>query len=154
MADLTRDFTETTMLVAATRKEDRKVGVLVRIGIAHATTEKHGGGVEQRARAILQLREATDKLAVLRDLITLEGDERGDGLGVVAVVGDAVVILLDAEMLRQEVSADLQRGDAGTVGMQGERDELVHQRQVVDRVAIGRLFKGGRRFREMGPALT
>ena len=64
-----------------------------------------------------------------------------------------MIVLFDAEILGQEVAADFQRSDAGAVGVQGERDELIHERQVVDGVAVGRLAEGCHRLREMGPAL-
>jgi hypothetical protein len=75
-------------------------------------------------------------------------------LGVVAVMREAVPVLLDAEMLRHEIAADLQRGDAGAVRLQGERDHLIQQRQILDRVAIRRLIEGCFRLRLVRPALA
>ena len=53
---LTRHLAEFAMLVAAAGEDDRQIGVLVRVRIAHAAAEENGGGVQKGPLAILHLR--------------------------------------------------------------------------------------------------
>ncbi len=147
-------FAKLAMLITATGKDDGEVGVFVGIGIANAAAEDDGGGVQEGAVAVLHLGEAGDEFAELGDLVFFQGDEVGDDLGVVVVMGKAVVGLVDAEVLRQEVAADFEGGDAGGVGLKGEGDQLIKHGQIFDAVAVGRAIKRGLGLGLVGPALA
>ncbi len=129
--------------VATAGENDGQVGIGVGVGVADAAARENRGGIGQGALAVLELREAVEEFAELLDLVGLELDEVGDGVLVVPVVGEPVVGLVDAQILGQEAAADLEGGDAGGVGLEGEGDELVEHGQIVHRVHVGGFLEGG-----------
>ena len=102
---------------------------------AHAAAEQDRGRVEERAFAVLHLREAADELGVLGDLVALEGDERGDRLLVVAVVGEAVVALGGGLVAVEfEGGGDEGVGHQRDDAVQAEGQAPVRRRAVLQRI--------------------
>ena len=62
------------------------------------------------------------------DLVGLERDEVRDRRRLVTVVREAVVGLVDAQILRQKIAANFERGDARRISLQRQRDQLIEHR--------------------------
>ena len=116
------------MTVASAGEEDREVGVLVRVRIADAAAEEHRGRVEQGPVSIIHLGKAREELAEVLDLVGLERDEVRNRRRLVTMVREAVVGLIDAQILRQKIAANFERGDARRISLQRQRDELIEHR--------------------------
>ena len=111
---------------AATGEYDGEIAVRVGVRIAHAAAEKDHGVIQQRAGAILDALELLQEPSELLHLIALHFDEAFDGLGTLAVMGEAVVAAAQAEGGGLEIATDLERGDARGIRLQGEGDEVIH----------------------------
>ena len=133
------------MTEAATGEDERQVLVAVRVGVAEAATVEDLGAVEEVAASFAGIAEGREHLAEHGQLGFLDLAELGDLVGLVAVVGEAVGLVLDAGDMRYDgEGAERERDDAGTVRLQREADEVEHQaRAGDDLVGVGDVLRHG-----------
>src|SRR5438094_387137 len=123
---------------AAANGEDRQriAGVLVRV--AHAAAIEDERVVEERTVAVRRVLQRVEELREELDVVRIDLHDFRDVRRVVAVVRDGVVLLADAN-LRIRPLAQLaiahEREDARQIAAIRERQQVVHQRQMlVERV--------------------
>lgn len=66
-------------------------------------------------------------------------------------MGEGVIALADTERAAFEVAADFKRGDAGGIGLEGERDEIVEDGEIGNEIGVFRFVDVGFRFWDVGP---
>lgn len=108
---------------------------------------------EEAAVALFDRPEFFKEAGELLHLIILEDKESVDVLLLFPVVGKAVVAALNPEMLWHEITTDLERGDAGGVGLQGQCHEFVDERKIFHEIDVFRLVDGSFRFGDFDPLL-
>jgi len=140
--------------VAAAGEDHREIGVVMGVGVAHAGAEKHHGVIEQLAVAVVEGAQLGDEARELLHLVFLHLKQAFDVFLHLAMVGEGVVALAQAEGRGFEAARDLQGGDARRVGLQGERNEIVEHRQVRHEVCVDRLLHAGLGLGHVGPALA
>jgi hypothetical protein len=101
---------------------------------AHAAGEPEHGAVEQGLVALADLAQAVEEVGPVAHVDRVDLGEFLEVLRVVAVVRQGVVALGDAE-LRVDAAGQLGADDvgdhAGGIGLEGQRDQVVHQLGVV-----------------------
>ena len=122
-------------LAAAAAGEDRRqVDRRVVVAVAHAGAVHHDRLIEQRAVAVGRVLHLLEEIAEQRHVIRVDLRRLRDLLGIELVVRHRVVAVGDADpRIRPsaQLARDLERDDAGDVGLEREEVQVEHQPGVV-----------------------
>ena len=97
-------------------------------GVAHGAAEHRDSAIEQGCRLLFCLLQLSQEVADGFHLLCLNEAELGQLLRVLAVVGEAVVFDRYAgDRLHAVGAGDVERDEAGGVGLEGEMDQVEHE---------------------------
>ena len=121
----------------AAREQNGQILIGMRAAIAHATAGDDHRVVEQGpARRVFHGFELVEKQAEVFHLVLLDDGQPVYQFGQLAVVGILVVIRIQSQIRGLDPLSDFQRGDPSRIRLECQRDEIVHQRQGLDKGAV------------------